>query len=105
MSAPAIKLRPAPINTIALTAGAALPLSSAATMPSGTPGDIAFTGGLSTVMIPISPSFSNRTSSPSAILDSLHSNFHNETARQRDAGAALKHQPSDAVFQNRCVEV
>src|SRR5579885_790782 len=53
MSAPAIKLRPAPISTIALTAGAAL--------PSVTPGDSALTGGLSTTMTPTSPSFSKRT--------------------------------------------
>src|SRR5271168_842928 len=71
MSAPAIKLRPAPISTIALTDGSALPLSSASTMPCGTPGDSAFTGGLSTVMMPTPLSVSKRTSSPSAISNSL----------------------------------
>src|SRR5205807_10127242 len=70
MSAPAMKLRPAPISSIAFTAGSAFPLSTAATMPSGTPGDSALTGGLSTVMTPMSPSFSKRTSSPSAIFHS-----------------------------------
>src|SRR5437773_9038398 len=70
MSAPAIKLRPAPISTIAFTVGSALPLSTAATMPSGTPGDSALTGGLSTMMTPIPLTFSKRTKVLSAILHS-----------------------------------
>src|SRR5438094_10075665 len=80
MSAPAIKLRPAPIIIIAFTAGSALPLSTAATMPSGTPGDSALTGGLSIVMTPIPSAFSKRTSSPSAILVLQE----DEPVRQRD---------------------
>src|SRR6266853_1309741 len=67
MSAPAIKLRPAPINTIARIAGSALPRSTFSMMPSGTPGESALTGGLSTVMTPIPSTFSKRTSAPSAI--------------------------------------
>src|ERR1700730_11112919 len=67
MAAPAIKLRPAPIRTIALTAGSALPRATFSTMPSGTPGLSALTGGLSTVMTPIPSTFSKRTRVPSAI--------------------------------------
>src|SRR5437660_10752833 len=67
MSAPAIKLRPAPISTIALTAGLALPRSTFSTMPSGTPGLKALTGGLSTVMTPMPSTFSKRTNAVSAI--------------------------------------
>src|SRR5262249_7770859 len=48
-------------NTIALIAGSALPRSTFSTMPSGTPGLSALTGGLSTVMTPIPSTFSNRT--------------------------------------------
>src|SRR5258705_3340527 len=67
MSAPAIKLRPAPISTIALTPGSALPRSTFSTMPSGTPGLSALTGGLSMVMTPIPSAFSKRTNAPSAM--------------------------------------
>jgi hypothetical protein len=67
MSAPAIKLRPAPISTIARIAGSALPRSTHSMMPSGTPGESALTGGLSIVMTPIPSSFSNCTNVPSAM--------------------------------------
>src|SRR5271163_4458089 len=67
MSAPAMKLRPAPIKTITLIAESALPRSTFSTMPSGTPGLNALTGGLSTVMTPIPSTFSKRTNAPSAM--------------------------------------
>src|SRR5262249_42818105 len=69
MSAPAMKLRPAPIITIAFTPASTSPFSSASTMPSRTPGPNALTGGLSMVMTPTPSSTSNRTSSfsPSAM--------------------------------------
>src|SRR5262245_43757832 len=68
MSAPAMKLRPAPIITIALTDGSASPFSSASTMPSRTPGPSALTGGLSMVTMPIPSSTSKRTSGLSLIV-------------------------------------
>src|SRR5438105_12549012 len=57
-------------------------------MPCGTPGDSAFTGGLSTVMTPTPPTVSYFTNSrsPSAIFLSSLRRFHNETARQRELG-------------------
>src|SRR5262245_19428702 len=61
MSAPAMKLRPAPIMTTALTAGSLSAFSRASMMPSRTPGPSALTGGLSMVMTPVLPSTSNRT--------------------------------------------
>src|SRR5215831_4400160 len=69
MSAPAMKLRPAPIITIAFTPTSTSPFSSASTMPSRTPSPNALTGGLSMVMTPTPSSTSNRTSSlsPSAM--------------------------------------
>src|SRR5512145_2185888 len=68
MSAPAMKLRPAPIITIARTLASASPFSRASRMPSRTPGPRAFTGGLSMVTMPTPSSTSNRTSgfSPAA---------------------------------------
>jgi hypothetical protein len=51
----------------ALIAGSALPRSTFSTMPSGTPGLSALTGGLSTVMTPIPSTFSKRTNPPSAM--------------------------------------
>ena len=62
MSAPAMKLRPAPISTMALTLPSASPFSTASTMPSRTPGASAFTGGLSIVITPTLSSTSKRTS-------------------------------------------
>src|SRR5207247_2233579 len=56
MSAPPQKALPAPVNTIARTAGSAERASNAARMPSRTPGLRAFTGGLLSVITPTSPS-------------------------------------------------
>src|SRR4051812_12934452 len=67
MSAPAIKLRPAPISTIALTFESALPRSTASMIPSRTPGPSAFTGGLSTVITATPSCTSYRTTFPSLI--------------------------------------
>src|SRR6185437_6037247 len=107
MSAPAIKLRPAPISTIALTAGSALPRSTAAVMPSGTPGDKALTGGLSIVMIPMPSSISKRTNSRSAsaifrVLPQKISQRDSETARGRSAS---QHEPPDPILQHWCIEI
>src|SRR5262249_57724502 len=63
MSAPAIKVRPPPINTPPLIESSFLICSTADAMPSGTPGLSALTGGLLTVMTPISPSRVKDTSS------------------------------------------
>jgi hypothetical protein len=54
-----MKVRPAPINTMAATAGSAAALWMADRIPSGTPGLRAFTGGLEIVM----------TATPSCRLD------------------------------------
>src|SRR5437868_6759930 len=56
MSAPATKVRPAPIITAAFSESSAMSASMHSEMPFGTPGLNAFTGGLSIVMIAISPS-------------------------------------------------
>jgi hypothetical protein len=65
MSAPALKARPAPINTIATIPGSALQRASAATIASETAGPRAFTGGLSTTMMPTRSSISKRTGAAS----------------------------------------
>src|SRR5262245_61454635 len=56
MSAPAMNVRPPPIKTPPLIESSLMICSTAAAMPSGTPGLSALTGGLLTVMTPISPS-------------------------------------------------
>ena len=57
MSAPAMKVRPAQIITIALIAASADAASSPSAMPSRRTCESALTGGLSRVSSPISPSF------------------------------------------------
>src|SRR5262245_58030048 len=63
MSAPAMNVRPAPIRMAARRASSRSSSSIAAAMPSGTPGLSAFTGGLSTVMIPMPACLVSLTSS------------------------------------------
>src|SRR5436190_6772693 len=63
MSAPAMKVVPAPISTTARAEGSAAARVTAASMPSGTPGLRAFTGGLSTVITATSFWISYRTRS------------------------------------------
>src|SRR5262245_42175223 len=76
MSAPAMKVRPAPISTTALTDSSSRADFRQATTPSGTPGLRALTGGLSIVTTATSPSRLRVTSSlmsvtPSVVLSRL----------------------------------
>src|SRR5665213_1034176 len=63
MSAPAIKVFPAPITTMASTAASATAALTPAAIPSGTPGLRALTGGLSIVITAMPSWISRRTSS------------------------------------------
>ena len=63
MSAPAMKVRPAPMMTMASTAESATPWAMASRRPWRTPWESALTGGLFTVMTPTLPCLSNVTRS------------------------------------------
>ena len=56
MSAPAMKVRPSQISTMALTSASLMAASKAPARPSRTPADRAFTGGELRVTMAISPS-------------------------------------------------
>ncbi len=55
MSAPAMNVRPPQVNTIAFTSGSAIALFMHSRIPPRTAALSAFTGGLLTVMTPMTP--------------------------------------------------
>src|SRR5262245_11707525 len=107
MSAPAMKLRPAPISTMAFTSGSASPFSIASRMPSRTPGASALTGGLSITMIPMPSSTSKRTSGlspcpsppmaylPTVVARADHSFCNSEDFRRRQQDPTRSHAGRD----------
>jgi len=68
MSAPAMKVRPPPINTMASILGSLPKASMPSLMPERTAAASAFTGGLFTVRMPIRPWVERSTASVMAVL-------------------------------------
>jgi len=68
MSAPAMKVRPPPISTMASMLGSWPKASTPSLMPLRTAAASAFTGGLLTVRMPIRPSVERSTASVIGVL-------------------------------------
>ena len=89
ISAPAMNVLPAPISTMALAAGSAAARATPASMPSGTPGLRAFTGGLFIVTMATS-SWTMYWTSSGMVIRPIMAKSDAVTRRHGDAAALLR---------------